>query len=223
MSVVRRGFRLGACPPGEPPCARFWGRGGWEASPTRPLPNPARASTAAEGEERKRVFPISSRRNNNKTPRRRPALGRHASTSGGVGDGRHPPLALFRTRRERAPQPKARSASECSPSHRDATTTKPRAAVRRWDATRPPLGAWGMGGIPHSPSSEPGASEHRSRRRGAQASVPHLIATQQQQNPAPPSGVGTPRVHLWGRGGWEASPTRPLPNPARASTAAEGE
>src|SRR5579862_5332584 len=41
---------------------RFWGCGGWEASPTRAVTHHARASTAAEGEERKRVFRTAPRR-----------------------------------------------------------------------------------------------------------------------------------------------------------------
>src|SRR5215471_2838910 len=90
-----------------------------------------------------------------------------------------------------------------------------------------------MRGIPHSPSSEPGASEHRSRRRGAQASVPHLTATQPLQNPAtryavsslPVVGSVTRRqlaAHRSAHLSSDESPPRPRAGPLGPSTDAWG-
>ncbi len=122
----------------------------------RPLRPEAHWSSASEG-----AAPIhDAEHKNTRRNRRLPTM----SASGGVGDGRHPPLEQCRALRERAPQPKARSACEGSAPY-------PAQNLKTHDA--------------------------------------HVVCS----NP----------VRLWGRGGWEASPTRTMPGDARASTAAEGE
>src|SRR5690349_3719679 len=76
----------------------------------------SRALGAASGPCRQKpssVAPNRTTRKNPATPRRKS----HASASGGVGDGRHPPLEPLAPSRERAPQQSEERSEGSAPEH----------------------------------------------------------------------------------------------------------